>query len=146
MLFRSGAEFELRESRISGKTVAKGESGAGGVIQWEMEDTGKEISSLTGDYTIVETKAPVGFALGSSSSWEIKFVNGIPCVDKEQTNISASDPKEQRIVIYIGNTPLYALPDSGGSGIYWYMFSGILLMAGAALITYKKRCREVLKG
>ena len=92
---------------------------------------------------IRETKAPTGYSL-SNTVWEIEFVNGIPNISRNQNNID-KDKTDGKIVFYIGNTALYALPDAGGSGIYWYMFSGILLMAGTALITYKKRCREVLR-
>ena len=40
---------------------------------------------------------------------------------------------------------LYELPSTGGFGIYWYMFSGILLMLAAALITYRNKRKEVLR-
>ena len=43
------------------------------------------------------------------------------------------------------NEALYSLPEAGGPGIYWYIFSGVLLMAGALLIIYKNKCKEVLK-
>lgn len=38
----------------------------------------------------------------------------------------------------------YELPSTGGTGIYWYMISGMVLMMGVPLILYKKRCKEVL--
>ncbi|MCI8648377.1 MAG: fibro-slime domain-containing protein [Firmicutes bacterium] len=50
-----------------------------------------------------------------------------------------------RQVTYTNTFTYYKLPSTGGMGIYWYIISGILLMAGAALIVYKNRCREVLK-
>ena len=42
------------------------------------------------------------------------------------------------------NTPVYALPSTGGTGIYLYMIGGMLLMGAAAWILYKNKCREVL--
>ncbi|MCI9615261.1 SpaA isopeptide-forming pilin-related protein [Lachnospiraceae bacterium 62-26] len=148
-----GAEFELEESRQSllevEKTniIAVGKSDAEGNIKWEPTDSSKKWETvkkeLNGEYVIRETKAPAGYSL-SNTVWEIEFVNGIPNISRNQNNID-KDKTDGKIVFYIGNTALYALPDAGGSGIYWYMFSGILLMAGAALITYKKRCREVLR-
>ena len=42
------------------------------------------------------------------------------------------------------NTPIYNLPNSGGSGIYWFSICGMLLMMAAAWIIYKNKCREVL--
>ncbi len=148
-----GAMFELEKSSQSllevNKTnvIAKGESDSNGNIEWEPTDSSKNWETvkkeLNGEYIIRETKAPVGYSL-SNTAWKIEFVNGIPNINGNQNNID-KDKADGKIVFYIGNTALYALPDAGGSGVYWYMFSGILLMAGAALITYKKRCREVLR-
>lgn len=47
-------------------------------------------------------------------------------------------------VLTIKNQKLYTLPESGGSGIYWYMIGGMVLMSTAAWILYKNKCREVL--
>ena len=44
----------------------------------------------------------------------------------------------------IENIKLYSLPSTGGSGIYWYMIGGMVLMSAAAWILYKNKCREVL--
>lgn len=147
-----GAEFELRENSESilegkGEVIATATSDANGNISWAPKDLSKQWEDvkkeLNGEYVICETKAPVGYSL-SDTDWKIEFLNGIPNISGTQPNIE--EDKTNGIVFYIGNTALYSLPESGGSGIYWYMFGGILLMAGAALITYKKRCREVLKG
>ena len=43
------------------------------------------------------------------------------------------------------NTPVYALPSTGGTGIFLYMIGGMLLMGAAAWILYKNKRREVLK-
>lgn len=42
------------------------------------------------------------------------------------------------------NTPVYALPSAGGTGIYLYMIGGMLLMFAAVWILYKNKCKEVL--
>ncbi len=153
----AGAEFEIREGGLlTSKVIATGISEDSGDIVWTLSESVKNESDnqteptwesykkqLNGEYTIVETKAPEGYSL-SKTDWKIEFLNGIPNISGTQPNIE--EDKTDGIVFYIGNTALYSLPESGGSGIYWYMFGGILLMAGAALITYKKRCREVLKG
>ena len=56
---------------------------------------------------------------------------------------AGSTTSEQGLII--NNCRVYELPESGGPGIYWYTFSGALLMMGAALIVYRqKRKREVL--
>ena len=46
----------------------------------------------------------------------------------------------------VANWKTYELPSTGGIGIYWYMFGGMLLMLAAALITYRNKCKEVLRG
>lgn len=47
-------------------------------------------------------------------------------------------------VITVANDLLYELPHTGGTGIFWYTIGGMLLMMAAALILYKRKCREVL--
>lgn len=42
-------------------------------------------------------------------------------------------------VYYFKNEVIYALPSTGGTGIYWYMFGGVLLMSAAALIAYRNK-------
>ncbi|MEZ3487124.1 MAG: LPXTG cell wall anchor domain-containing protein [Lachnospiraceae bacterium] len=145
-----GAVFNLRNGL---NVIAKGISDESGVINWMKPDGEHEfdITLLTGEYTLAEAMAPTGYQC-SSQTWELKFENGVLDVDafneKNSTklNIALSvDDAAKVCEIKIKNTPLYSLPSTGGSGVYWYMFSGILLMAGAALITYKKRCGEVLR-
>lgn len=48
-------------------------------------------------------------------------------------------------VAYTNKFTIYKLPSTGGTGIYLYMFGGVLLMAGAMLITYRNKRREVLR-
>ena len=55
--------------------------------------------------------------------------------------VGVEDGKE--IILKIRNEKLYALPEAGGRGIYWYSIGGVLLMFAAALILYKSKCREV---
>ena len=49
------------------------------------------------------------------------------------------------LVFQYENTALYDLPEAGGSGIYWYMLGGVLLMMAGSLLVYKKRRGEVLR-
>ena len=48
-------------------------------------------------------------------------------------------------ILTVKNDVLYALPSSGGIGIYWYMIAGMFLMMAATVITYKNRRKEVLE-
>lgn len=51
---------------------------------------------------------------------------------------------KKTIHIEVVNADFYKLPSTGGTGIYWYEISGILLMMAALLIVYKnKRAGEV---
>ena len=38
----------------------------------------------------------------------------------------------------------YTLPETGGTGIYWYMAGGMLLMMVAAVAIYRKRYNEYM--
>ena len=38
----------------------------------------------------------------------------------------------------------YTLPETGGTGIYWYMAGGMLLMMVAAVAIYRKRYYEYM--
>lgn len=60
---------------------------------------------------------------------------------------SSSEPtktENDTLYLVVKNTDLYELPNSGGSGIYWYTISGTLLMLAAVLILYRtnrqRRC------
>ena len=146
------AEFELTLS--SDGTTYSGESGSDGVIAWK-DSSGEDYTEPIpdGTYTLEETKAPTGYILGGT--WTITITNGIP-TSVNGTQGTSSDTsaningvkfysKDGILTLYYDNEILYELPSAGGPGIYWYTFSGTLLMAGAALIVYRqKRKREVL--
>ena len=63
--------------------------------------------------------------------------------NKEVTGGIVSDQTSE--VEYTNKFTVYKLPSTGGSGIYLYMFGGVLLMAAASLITYRNKRREVLR-
>ena len=132
----SGAEFELK----SGDTViATGVSEAEGTITWTSKDN-NNLFTLHGDYTIHETKAPAGYVL-NAEDWQITFEKGLLT---KLNNTKVTGTAKNGVVIELGNKKLYSLPSTGGSGIYWYMIGGMVLMSTAAWILYKNKCREVL--
>ena len=94
--------------------------------------------------------APTGYSK-NTASWEITFTNGIPTSiissDKSEGNKGAITPANVSNVdtYYYKNEALFSLPESGGSGIYWYMLGGVLLMMAGSLLVYKKRRGEVLR-
>lgn len=106
-----------------------------------------ELNNLrNGDYRLTEVTAPSGYMLLSSpisftvSNGTVKLTdNGTVSNMCELTAGSTNPP-----VLTIKNQKLYTLPESGGSGIYWYMIGGMVLMSTAAWILYKNKCREVL--
>lgn len=103
-----------------------------------------------GTYILEEMEAPDGY-LKSSITWKItiKDLEFLTIRDGVGNPVYPVETKTRGLVqstIYqFKNTSYYELPSAGGPGIYWYTLSGILLMAGAALIVYRqKRKREVL--
>lgn len=135
------AEFELK----SGDTViATGKSGSDGTIAWTAND-GINLDTLNGDYTIHETKAPNGYVI--SGDWQLSFTNGLlTSTTLEGVEVSKVTDATNGVVITITDDEIYALPSTGGMGIYWYLIGGVLLMMAAALILYRKNVYgEVLK-
>ncbi len=93
---------------------------------------------------------PVDTNVDITSDYEKYVAEGY----KEKEQISDTDRTASGLITpdqtlttvrYENKFTYYKLPSTGGMGIYWYIISGILLMAGAALVVYKNRCREVLK-
>lgn len=98
---------------------------------------------VPGKYVLKETKAPDGYSL-SANVWHV-LVNDDQSVEVRLNNNNRDkvDTSEDG-AFYIENIKLYSLPSTGGSGIYWYMIGGMVLMSTAAWILYKNKCREVL--
>ena len=133
-----GAEFELK----SGSTViATGKSGSDGNIVWTLQSgQNVDLQKLDGEYTVVETKAPEGYMI-HEGGWTLTFSNGLlTTFDGNEVKGTATDG----VVINLSNKQLYELPETGGIGIFWYTIGGMLLMMAAALVLYKRKCREVL--
>ena len=133
-----GAEFELK----NGSTViATGTSGEDGMIAWTVKDgQNVDLQKLNGTYTIIETKAPERYMI-HENGWTLMFNNGLlKTFDGNEVKGNATDG----VVINLTNKQLYELPETGGIGIFWYTIGGMLLMMAAALILYKRKCREVL--
>lgn len=131
-----GAEFELKQGAT---VIATGKSEAGGSITWTVKDSTTDLYNLDGTYTIHETKAPTGYML--HEDWSVTFTNGL-LTTVDGTNITGS--AEDGVVIKLADKKVYVLPETGGSGIYWFSICGMLLMMAAAWIIYKNKCREVL--
>lgn len=144
-MYLSGAKFTLKNE--AGEQVATGISEKDGVVAWTWADTVKP-AELNGTYTLKETESPAGYQL-LDTEWILTFENGLLKSVGDNTKygkyISTSQTAENGFVITLKNDVLYELPQSGGTGIYWYLFGGMLLMMAASLVVYKKRRREVLE-
>lgn len=157
----SGAEFELyklkdNSTEYNSTASYRGTSNATGIVDtWTdlsktPNTTIKSKFILTGTYLMKETKAPGGYAV-SSEQWKIVIDSAGVAITSitetgETTVTQIASDKLSSIngttadgaYFYYKDTPLYDLPSTGGSGIFWYLIGGVLLMMAAALILYRK--------
>lgn len=130
-----------------------------GVVKWYTKDpnsndfdsTDDALSSLPAGktYTLEEITAPGGYVL-SEEEWTIEIGNSGYLVSIKKAGSDENMADKVAVVdgistFYFDNDVLYDLPSAGGSGIYWYMIGGVLLMMAAVLMIYKNKCREVLR-
>ena len=131
----AGAEFALYKADVNGNQTTEQ------VETYTSDNQGKiAITDLPiGNYVLVETKAPAGYQC-SAIPWKITVAD-----NRTITVTYNNNQVEPNNNIYqLTNTKVYSLPSTGGSGIYWYMIGGMVLMSTAAWILYKNKCREVL--
>ena len=105
-----------------------------------------------GTYVLSETKAPEGYIV-TAQTWVVEIsAKGIKPVIKKPggENVTDSvlklDSQTQHYVMTIENEAIYNLPSTGGPGIFVYTIGGTLLLMAAALLIYKMKRGEVLKG
>lgn len=143
-----GAEFELKMWTASENSWMSVE----GRDKFEVNEEKNLTALLPGRYKLTETKAPDKHALLGSSIY-FKVESGKVLLTNEDGTPTNNGPSEMWTlakednggqVLTIKNTGIYSLPSTGGSGIYWYMIGGMVLMSTAAWILYKNKCREVL--
>lgn len=147
-----GAIFKLQGTKLNdaGKRIGVtyyGKSNTAGFVEWYTtydSDTHKvsnKVDVNTGiapdTYKLTELVAPAGYAL-NNQTWTIRTEDDKTC------NINGKATDEALNAAY-ENTPVYALPSTGGKGIFLYMIGGMLLMGVAAWILYKNKREEVLK-
>lgn len=144
----SGATFTLTKSHGLSYT---GTSGPDGIVKW-ISSEGTELTSSAdiekGTYILEETMAPQGYVL-SSEKWTVAIgAKGMkPVIKLEgQENEVELKPNGAILELQIENTANYELPSTGGTGIFVYTIGGTLLLMAAALLIYKMKREEVLKG
>ena len=142
-----GAEFQLyKKENGTYKNVYNNP------ITVKNGNTDIELKGLKpGEYYLEETKAPVGYMLLGDKIYfkqeagEIKLTTeGGELLSEGNVEFWSLSTTDGKNVLTIENQILYSLPSTGGSGIYWYMIGGMVLMSTAAWILYKNKCREVL--
>lgn len=142
----SGAKFKLTSTSDK---VYYGLSGSDGFVTWyEDEACTKKIlvgKLEKGTYTLREVVAPDGYVV-SEDAWTIEIAESSVTIKDSDGKVIVADSRtyEGMNSYFYENDALYALPSTGGSGIYWYIIGGVMLMMAAALVLYKKRCEEVL--
>lgn len=114
----------------------------------KVDDNGNlTINNLKpGEYAITEVRSPSGYVLLSHPiKVRLNKDNTVALIEADDmVTVVPGSTGENELHLKIKNRQLYELPSAGGSGIYWYMFSGVLLMLAAALITYRNKRKEVL--
>ncbi len=142
-----GAVFELQST-----TGVKyyGKSGDAGIVEWYQTCQNDEVSDKCerlpeGTYTLKEIKAPTGYVLTNDTyTLNIARNGALKSIKLGDTEVVPELQNSGEYHILIENTVIYNLPNSGGSGIYWFSICGMLLMMAATWIIYKNKCREVL--
>ena len=116
-----------------------------GLVTWKDANGADvdDIATITdGTYTLTEKTAPTGYQPGGT--WEITITNGVPTFIEKTNSDGFTDKNDKGVYVngvltfYYVNEALYALPDSGGTGIYGYVLGGMLFMTAAMLMLYKQ--------
>lgn len=148
----NGAKFEL----YRGSKTFLG-------FEWELEgelieinnvDSTEELDLPEGYYKLKEVLAPTGYQLlGKDICFKIEnrvvtlidaAGNALESGNTEMWNLEGDNTNG--FVLKIKNEALYELPSTGGTGIFVYTIGGTLLLMAAALLIYKMKREEVLKG
>lgn len=140
-LLLQGAEFTLKDSE--GNTITVGTNIQGD--KYVSDDNGLVLEGEigVGTYTLTEIKAPTGYVILPSGITIAVDINNVT-VSGAEDKVTCVKDSDGVYVITVKNEVVYNLPNSGGSGIYWFSICGMLLMMAAAWIIYKNKCREVL--
>lgn len=148
------AEFKLSPADVVDglkQATYYGKTDANGILHWYSDDkfsTGIELSDIVYDtYILEETKAPTGYVM-STEKWTVvinETGTTISSNGKLVESGSINTDEANGTAYYFENTPAYALPSTGGPGIFLYIVGGMLLMMAGTLILYKNKNREVLE-
>lgn len=140
MIYLEGAEFTL----TSAEHTYYGKSQKDGKVIWYSDEnrasTVEEIAA--GTYTLKETLAPAGYAVNADWTLVIGADNNISGYDQKNASY---DEQTKTYTICYADVALYSLPETGGAGIFAYMFGGMFFMMAGALFVFvcrRKACRS----
>lgn len=137
MLYLEGAEFTLSSSDNTDNTYY-GKSGSNGLVSWYAESTFETVVEeiAAGTYTLAETKAPTGYSVNAEWTLVIGKDNNISGYD---VNRATYDKTTKTYTICYEDDAVYSLPETGGFGIFNYMFGGMFMMMAGALYIFLGR-------
>lgn len=134
-----GAEFELTGENVKWTGI----SGTDGTVEWKSESKVACLEMLAdGKYSLRETAAPNGYTC-SEAVWTIEVKAGMVSSVFIGNDMEKAVVNSGKQTFYFANELVYALPSTGGEGIYWYSIGGTLLMMAGALILYRNKNKRV---
>lgn len=149
----AGAKFELYRGSKDYLTL-DWEKTPQQVIDVVNDDSLKELDLPEGYYKLKEVLAPTGYQLlGKDICFKIEN-RVVTLIDAAGNALESGNTEMWTLerdntngfVLKIKNEALYDLPSTGGPGIFVYTIGGTLLLMAAALLIYKMKREEVLKG
>lgn len=149
----AGAKFELYRGSKDYLTV-EWEENPEQTITVVNDNSFKELDLPEGYYKLKEVLAPIGYQLlGKDICFKIEN-RVVTLIDAAGNALESGNTEMWTLerdntngfVLKIKNEALYELPSTGGTGIFVYTIGGTLLLMAAALLIYKMKREEVLKG
>lgn len=118
------AVFKLWTGDMSGDNIQPiyGKSDNVGIVKWYQDSMCQrpmEGSIPDGTYKLTEEQAPIGYAK-SGEVWSITIYNGGVTEITSTNGEVFKNQIEGKWTFYFKNSAVYNLPESGGSGIFWY--------------------------
>ena len=135
----SGAVFEIEEIKNSSKPTSTAEGHKGEAIWNDLEfDTVYTLSEITAPNGYTPLAEPIRFSFDKDGKVTFYDANKQQIIAPSYVAVT-----EGQFLLKVANVGGYVLPSTGGEGIYWYAWSGALLMMAAAFtLMYKKSYRR----